>query len=131
MHAAHKVLSFTRITWAENLVQLGWCPCRIRWFPWDVRLLVLDRLFLFLSMKFNIVEHCFGRKIAVIPSMQIAPKSEPTSGFRQGKFSRTVGGFSASIVVRKSPKSEALVMNIRRGLRSRPWGIESLLSRGS
>jgi len=91
---------------------------------------VLDPFCLFLSAKFNIVEHCFGRKIAVIPSMQIVPKSEPMSGFRQGKFSRMVGGLSASIVVRKSPKSEALVMNIRRGLRSRLWGIESLLSRG-
>jgi hypothetical protein len=77
---------------------------------------MLESLSLF---EWNVAEHCFGKKTAMIPSTQMASKVEPIIGLRHGKLSCVIGGLNASIIVRKRLKSEMLIMNSRSGVRSR------------
>lgn len=63
--------------------------------------------------KSSVCEHFFGKKTATIPDMQIRVKIEPINGFRQGRFSWIVGGYSASISVVNNPKRETLTANTR------------------
>jgi len=62
-------------------------------------------------LKCDAPEHSFGNKAASIPRMQIDPKIEPTTGFRQRRSSSATGGLNASILTRNNPKSETLIRN--------------------
>jgi hypothetical protein len=70
-----------------------------------------ERIFGFSFLKWLILEHCLGQKAAIIPSMQMRLKIEPTNGFLMGNSS-DVGGLRARRNTVQSPKVDMVMAKV-------------------